>query len=114
MNWLFNRLKEPSTWRGLIWLLTAFGVSLSPEAWEYVMTIGMALAGLVGVLSSDKPARVSIVLPEIELQGQATPYRPVGHSIPVLDERVSEPELQTRDDVSSAIRSTLNHDSYGG
>lgn len=95
MNWMVNRLKEPPTWRGLIWLLTAFGVSLSPDAWEYVMTIGMALAGLAGVLSSEKPARASIVLPEIELQGGATPYRPAGHSIPALDERVSDPALPT-------------------
>lgn len=48
-----TRLREPSTWRGLIWLATAAGITLSPEAWEYISTIGMAAVGLAGVLTSD-------------------------------------------------------------
>lgn len=69
MNWLLNRLREPSTWRGLVWLLTALGVSLSPEAWAHITTIGMAAAGLIGVLTREKAAVVDIQLPPIELVG---------------------------------------------
>ena len=52
MNWLISRFKEPSTYRGLVWLLTAFGVTLKPEVWEQITAVGMAVAGLIGVLTS--------------------------------------------------------------
>lgn len=48
-EYLVEKLKEPSTWKGLIWLLTAFGVALSPDAKEAIAALGMALAGLIGV-----------------------------------------------------------------
>jgi hypothetical protein len=51
---LLVRLNEPSTWRGLIWLITALGLALSPEQKESIVTTGMALAGLVGVFTKDK------------------------------------------------------------
>ena len=61
MNRLIQRLRdpstwrEPSTWRGLVWLLTAAGVTLSPEVWEQLMAVGMAVAGLLGVLLREGP-----------------------------------------------------------
>lgn len=72
MNWLAARLREPSTWRGLIWLATACGVTLRPEVWEQITAVGMAVAGLIGVLTSEKPARVDVQLPPIELVAQST------------------------------------------
>jgi hypothetical protein len=75
LNWLAARLQEPSTWRGLMWLATACGVVLSPEAWQYIATAGMALAGLVGVLTSDKTQTVNIQLPPIELVGKSAADR---------------------------------------
>jgi len=71
LNWIVNRLREPSTWRGLAWLLTAVGVSLSPDAWQYITTAGMAAAGLIGVLTREEPTRVEIQLPPIELVGKS-------------------------------------------
>lgn len=71
MNWLIAQLREPSTWRGLVWLLTALGVSLSPEAWQYITTAGMALAGLIGCVTAENAQRVEIQLPPIELLGRA-------------------------------------------
>ncbi|MBF0444251.1 MAG: hypothetical protein HQL68_01575 [Magnetococcales bacterium] len=53
MNYLINRLKEPSTWRSLILLLTAFGLSISPEAMEHIVTVGVGLSGLVGIVTTD-------------------------------------------------------------
>lgn len=63
MKWLVARLKEPSTWRGLVWLLTAFGVTFRPEVWEQITAVGMAAAGLVGVLTSEenRPAPIELV-----------------------------------------------------
>lgn len=71
MKWLAARLREPSTWRGLVWLLTACGVSLSPELWEQITAVGMAVAGLIGVLTREEPTTVEIQLPKIDLIGQA-------------------------------------------
>lgn len=75
MNWILARLREPSTWRGLVWLCTAMGVSLSPDAWAHITTIGMAAAGLIGVLSREKSTRVEIQLPPIELVGESQAIR---------------------------------------
>ena len=49
MDYLIEKLKEPSTWKGLVWLVTAFGVALSPDEKEAIAALGMALAGLIGV-----------------------------------------------------------------
>lgn len=102
MNWILNRLKEPSTYRGLVWLATALGVSLSPEAWEYITTIGMGAAGLIGVLTSEKATRVDI---------QLLPIEPVGPAISVPSttgqSRVSEsahPVADRRDPAGSRMQ----------
>ncbi len=85
-KWLITRLKEPSTWRGIIWLLTAFGVTLRPEIWEQITTVGMAVAGLVGMLSSEEPRQVDTQLPPIEFVGRAGDE-------PARDERLRDVEL---------------------
>jgi hypothetical protein len=54
MNYLFARLSEPSTWRGLIALATAFGVALAPEQIEAVIAGGLALIGIIGAFFPDK------------------------------------------------------------
>lgn len=53
LNWIIDRLREPSTYRGVVWLLTACGVSLRPELLEYITAAGMAAAGILGVAMSD-------------------------------------------------------------
>jgi hypothetical protein len=53
MNWLLNRLREASTWRGMVWLLTALGVTLKPEQIDAITVAGVTLAGLLGVFLSD-------------------------------------------------------------
>lgn len=42
-------LSERSTWIGLIWILSAAGISLDQEQSEAIATAGMALSGLLGV-----------------------------------------------------------------
>lgn len=64
MNWLLKRAKEPSTWRGLVWLLTVAGMTLSPDQIEAVVMAGMALAGLLGVFLPEK----TDALPPIDWQ----------------------------------------------
>ena len=49
-----ERLKDPSTWRGIILLLTAVGVPIAPAMGEAIICVGLALAGGVGVVTPDK------------------------------------------------------------
>lgn len=52
-EYIAARLKEASTWRGLILLATACGVPIAPHMGEAIITIGLALAGGVGILTAD-------------------------------------------------------------
>lgn len=54
-EYIKDRLKEPSTWRGLILICTAFGVPIAPQMANAIITIGLALAGGVGVITADTP-----------------------------------------------------------
>lgn len=53
-RYIIERLLEPSTWRGITLLLTAVGVSISPEMQEAIVTTGLGVAGLIGVATSDQ------------------------------------------------------------
>jgi hypothetical protein len=48
------RLKEPSTWRGLIMVATAYGMHLSPEQAYAIASLGMALAGGIGAAAPEQ------------------------------------------------------------
>jgi LPXTG-motif cell wall-anchored protein len=49
-------LGEASTWRGIIFILTAVGVQLDPEQQTAIITAGLALSGLLGVFFKRKPS----------------------------------------------------------
>ncbi len=53
-NYLIRRSQEPSTWRGIVLLLTAIGVPIAPELVEPIVSVGLATAGLIGVLTADR------------------------------------------------------------
>lgn len=52
--YILERMKEPSTWRGLILLLTAVGVPVAPALADSIISVGLAIAGLVGAVTPDK------------------------------------------------------------
>jgi hypothetical protein len=54
MNYLLERLKEPSTWRGLLALATALGVKLHPELQEAILSTGLALIGLINMVRVER------------------------------------------------------------
>ena len=56
MKYLLERLKEPSTWRGLFALLTAIGLKLHPEMQEAILTTGLALIGMINVIRKESDA----------------------------------------------------------
>ena len=43
MAYILNRLKEASTWRGIILVATAAGAHWSPESQEAIITVGVGL-----------------------------------------------------------------------
>jgi hypothetical protein len=47
------RLGEISTWKSGILLLTATGIYVRPELATAITSVGLALAGLLGVLTAD-------------------------------------------------------------
>jgi hypothetical protein len=49
VDYIIEKLKEPSTWRGIVWLATAFGFAFEPEQKEAIAAFGMTLAGLISV-----------------------------------------------------------------
>lgn len=54
IKWAADRLSESSTWRGLIMLLTAIGISVKPELMEQIIVAGTGVAGLIGIMTKDK------------------------------------------------------------
>lgn len=53
LRFVIARLKEASTYRGMMLILTGLGVALRPEVAEAIMACGVAVAGLAGVLLPD-------------------------------------------------------------
>ena len=54
LQFILERGKEASTWRGLVAVVTAAGISLSPELAEAIVALGLAVIGILGVFTKDK------------------------------------------------------------
>ena len=53
IDWLMDRLKERSTWLGIVSFLTAAGVTLEPGQAEAFVAAGLAIAGVVAAFTRD-------------------------------------------------------------
>lgn len=53
-QYVIERLKEPSTWRGFVYILAAFGIPIAPELAKEITAAGMGIAGIIAILTSDK------------------------------------------------------------
>jgi hypothetical protein len=53
-SYFLARIKEPSSWRGLFLILTAIGVPVAPEMANAIITVGLGIAGAIGVATADK------------------------------------------------------------
>ena len=52
--YMIERMREPSTWRGLTLLLTALGVPLAPGMSDAIIALGLGVAGLIGAVTPDR------------------------------------------------------------
>ena len=50
-DYILERAKEPSTWRGFILFLAAVGVPIHPELQTAIVSAGLGIAGLIGVVT---------------------------------------------------------------
>lgn len=58
-DYTLQRLSERSTWVGLIGLATAAGITISPALGEQIASVGAATAGLLLLVTRDKPTTVN-------------------------------------------------------
>jgi hypothetical protein len=49
MNAIIEKLKEESTWRGLIAIAMACGLQLDPELQQSILVVGLALMGIINI-----------------------------------------------------------------
>jgi len=56
-RFLLARAQEPSSWRGAILVLSGVvGVAIEPALALHIISAGVSVAGLIGILTADKPA----------------------------------------------------------
>lgn len=51
---ILNYLSQESTWLGLTAILTAVGITLSPELTTQIAAVGLAVVGLIKVIINEK------------------------------------------------------------
>lgn len=59
MRKLIELLKYPSTWKGLITLVTILGVKVAPEQAEAIATAGIATVGAIATFFSDADVKTA-------------------------------------------------------
>jgi hypothetical protein len=55
MNFLWQKLQEPSTVRGLLALLAGFGITITPQYHEPIIAVFLGLIGVINVYRSEIP-----------------------------------------------------------
>lgn len=53
-GWALDRAQEKTTWLGVALLLSSLGVAISPELQAAVVQVGLAVSGLVLVLTKER------------------------------------------------------------
>jgi hypothetical protein len=56
-DWIIERGKEGSTWRGIVAVLTAAGVHFSPELQEAIISTGLGLIGVIAIVWKERGAK---------------------------------------------------------
>ena len=51
------KLNQPSTWRGLISLLSGLGVAISPQLVEHIVALAVSAFGIVEIVRSEKTGK---------------------------------------------------------
>jgi len=54
VNYILDRLAENSTWRGLVFVASAAGITLVPDQANAIAAAGMAVVGAINVFRKEK------------------------------------------------------------
>jgi hypothetical protein len=54
LNWIKDRLEEPSTYQGITGLLATIGYAMNPEMLEFIITTAVGLISLIQMSKSEK------------------------------------------------------------
>ena len=57
MDFLIARLKEHSTWRGIVAIAAILGVNISPEMQQGIIGVAVALLGVIEIFRAEKKVR---------------------------------------------------------
>jgi hypothetical protein len=71
LDFLLEKLSEPSTWRGIISLLTASGITLAPDYQNAIIALGMASIGLINVIRKEKSGKTINTTAPVTVTGGA-------------------------------------------
>ena len=52
-------INEPSTWRGVVYLLMALGIQISPELQGAIVTAGLSVAAALNIFLDRKSTRLN-------------------------------------------------------
>jgi len=55
MKYILARLLGPSTWRGIISLLTVFGVKIAPAQADAILTAGVSVYSAINIFRTEQP-----------------------------------------------------------
>lgn len=50
---IVTALKQESTWRGIVAVVAAFGITIEPGLAEHIIAIGLTLIGLINIAKKD-------------------------------------------------------------
>ena len=53
VGWVLDRLGEPSTWRGIVAVLTAAGVTLDPDQAAKIIAAGLSVIGAINIFRKE-------------------------------------------------------------
>jgi len=51
---MIEKLKEESTWRGIIALATSLGITIQPEMINIIVSLGIGLIGVINVIKKQR------------------------------------------------------------
>lgn len=72
LDWILSRLSQDSTWRGIISILTASGITLAPDYQNAIIAFGLAAIGLINVIRDQRKGKTINTTASVTVTGPAT------------------------------------------
>lgn len=99
LKFMLRRLKEPSTWAGIVTLLTVFGITLDPAQTQAIATAGAAIVAVLMVFLKESGEQDALMVERMDA------------SIQKMTEKAKlspvNPELELGKIINSATASVL-------